>query len=670
MCGIVGFISKTVTDPQQVIRAMSDTLVHRGPDDVGYCLDRQTGLALGHRRLSILDLSPQGHQPMNSHCGRYTVVFNGEIYNFEEIRNRLDHEGQAAGNLWRGHSDTEVLLAAVSAWKVTRALEALVGMFAFALWDRQDRVLHLARDRFGEKPLYYGVFGSTVVFGSELKALVAFPGLSLEIDRNALSMLMQYGYIPSPCSIYSGIHKLEPGTTLSVQVGLDSQPRVRESQSYWSIDRIDLPKRRTEYAARDDKSLIDELHALIKDSVRQQMVADVPLGAFLSGGVDSSAVVSLMQAQSSRPVRTFTIGFDDESYNEARYAKAVAAHLGTDHTELYVTGKDASSVIPRLPEIYDEPFADSSQIPTFLIADLTRKHVTVSLSGDGGDELFGGYPRYSLGDELWRRVKCLPRFARLSTAHILNAFSPESWDRFLRLAIPVRLRSTLSGHRLHRFSRLLDVSDFDTMYSYLVSQWQAEDGVVLGASVGKSARRFGQAGSTEESYFNRMRRFDLRHYLPDDILTKVDRATMAVSLESRAPFLDYRLADFAWALPERVLSRNGESKWILRQVLDRYVPRPLIERPKAGFSIPLANWLRTELRDWAEDLLDNRRLLDQGYLNTKLVRQTWSEHLSGSHDRQAYLWNILMFQAWLSRTQPTWSKQIASGTEVVGNSYG
>ena len=637
----------------EVVLRMSKALTHRGPDDSGYWLNPQSGLALGHRRLSIVDLSPYGHQPMHSACGRYAIAFNGEIYNFSEIKKKLESQHASLAGTWRGHSDTEVMLAAISAWGLESALVSFVGMFVFALWDNHERILHLARDRIGEKPLYYGVIDGAFVFGSELKAITAFSNADLEIDRNAVAALMQYGYVPSPQSIYCGILKLPAASLLSVVVAEPGSYRYGEPKHYWSAHREDLEEHRSQYALRDDASLIEELHSLLQNSVRQQMVADVPLGAFLSGGVDSSMIVALMQAKSSRPVKTFTIGFHEEGYNEAHYAQAVACHLGTEHTELYVTSAEAAAAIPRLPEIYDEPFADSSQIPTFLIAQMTRQHVTVSLSGDGGDELFGGYPRYQFGEGIWNRINSKPKWIRQAASWAIDTLSARTWDQVLNLVLPKHLHNSVSGHRLHRLAQLLKSNGFDDMYRRLISQWQEPNKLVLGLTGAGDHCADPIYSQGEATCLNRMRQFDIAHYLPDDILTKVDRAAMSVSLETRTPLLDHRIVEFAWNLPERVLVRGGQSKWILRQVLDRYVPRKLIERPKAGFGIPLGDWLRGPLRDWAEHLLDERKLHAQGFLDPAPVRRMWQEHLSGIYDRQAYLWNVLMFQAWLEHAHTT-----------------
>jgi asparagine synthase (glutamine-hydrolysing) len=645
MCGIVGFVTPRNVVTSEIITEMASALAHRGPDDSGYWLDQETGIALGHRRLSIVDLSPSGHQPMLSRSGRYVVAYNGEVYNFQEIRADLNSRACSARIPWRGHSDTEVMLEAVEAWGFDEALKKFAGMFAFALWDREQRLLHLVRDRLGEKPLYYGEVAGSFVFASELKALRMFPGAQFEVDRNALAGLLQFQYIPAPACIYRGIRKLEPGATLSVRVA-QGRFDLGASRRYWSID---TGEPREGPTAREGP-LVEELHSLLRDAVKRQLVSDVPLGAFLSGGIDSSTIVALMQAQSDRPVRTFTIGFHEREFNEAQHAQAVARHLGTDHTEFYVTPKETAAVIPRLPEIYDEPFADSSQIPTFLVSRLTRGHVTVSLSGDGGDELFGGYPRYLYGDVLWRRIGRFPRWSRRAGATLIRVLSAKSWDRILGYVAPPSLRTTVTGHRLHRLAEVLKSRRFADLYVRMVSLWRPVDSIVLGAGA-EAAGTNSLEPADGESALNQMRRFDLEQYLPDDLLVKVDRASMSVGLESRAPMLDHRLVEFAWKLPQRFLMRNGQGKWILRQVLDRYVPRALVERPKSGFGAPIPQWLRFELREWAEHLLDENTIRAQGFLDPAPVRRMWDEHLSGQHDRNAWLWSVLMFQAWLEAQQ-------------------
>jgi asparagine synthase (glutamine-hydrolysing) len=638
MCGIAGLLgAPDALDLAAGARRMAAALVHRGPDDEGIWIDSVHGLAFAHRRLAIIDVSPQGHQPMHSATGRYVIVYNGEIYNFEEIRRNLEASGCAP--VWRGHSDTEVLLAAIEAWGFEQTLVRLVGMFALAVWDRHERLLSLARDRIGEKPLYYGEIERSFYFASELKAIRAVAGSGLDIDDSALSSFMQFGYVPSPYCIYRGLRKLAPGHFVHVRPGRGAG----EQQAYWGLGGTAQQRLTAEFAIADDESLLEELHGRLQTAVRLQMVSDVPIGAFLSGGVDSSAVVALMQSQSDRRVRTFTIGFHEKAFDEAPYAKAVAEHLGTDHTELYVSASEAASVIPDLPLIYDEPFADSSQIPTTLVSRLTRQHVTVSLSGDGGDELFAGYPRYAVAERLWRMINRVPRSPRTAAAATLRLLSPQTWDRAL-LALPGEARKVINGQRIHRLSRILAADSLGELYVRLVSHWQPEDDLIRG-QVKRSME--GVEWPAEGLAMRQMRKWDLNQYLPDDLLVKVDRAAMSASLESRAPLLDHRVVEFAYALPDRVLVQGSQGKWILRKVLDRYVPRKLIDRPKAGFSIPLAQWLRGPLREWAADLLSESALKRSGLLSTEKVSSYWLQHQSGSFDRSAYLWNVLVFQTWL-----------------------
>ncbi len=641
MCGIAGFVTWSSGGKiKELINRMITPLNHRGPDDFGVWEDTQFGVGFGHRRLSIIDLTNHGHQPMHSSRGRYVIVYNGEIYNFSQIRTELIKAGLAPK--WQGHSDTEVLLAAIEAWGIHKTLKKLKGMFAIALWDRKEKKLTLIRDRVGEKPLYYGLVQGRFVFGSELKAISIIANNSLQVDRNALVQYMRFGYIPSPDSIYSGIKKLLPGHMLAVGSLTDFQ----KPQPYWSLDTEEQELYRLQLDKYGDKELIDLVHEQLKHSIDLQMNSDVPLGAFLSGGVDSSTVVALMQAQSTQQVRTFTIGFNEKEFDEAPYAKAVAQHLGTEHTELYVTAKDAEAIVPEIPTIYDEPFADSSQIPTTLVSRLTKQHVTVSLSGDGGDELFVGYPRYQLTAALWQKVNGMPISMRKLFAFLLRTFSAQGWDNILGF-LPENKHQVINGHRVHRLAQLLTSSNIGEMYVRLMSQWQPEEGLVLGTE--------GQKWPAvnwllTENNIAAMRRWDVQQYLCDDLLVKVDRASMSASLESRAPLLDHKIVELAFALPDRMLIRDGIGKWVLRQVLDRYVPKQLIDRPKFGFSIPLKDWLRGPLRDWAESLLSPPLLEEQGLLDVTLVTSMWQQHLSGKYDRSTYLWNILMFQAWKSST--------------------
>ena len=645
MCGLAGFI--TLDRPERgtlvhIASSMADTLRHRGPDDSGVWVDPVCGIALAFRRLSIIDLSPAGHQPMHSANGRYVIVFNGEIYNFAELRKELEQSGEAP--VWRGHSDTEVLLALISARGIDRALEQSIGMFSFALWDCRDRVLHLARDRIGEKPLYYGWAGRTFLFGSELKALRVHPQWNADIDRGAIALFMRYNYIPAPHSIFDGISKLTPGCTLALAWGA----REPVLKTYWSARTV--AERGVANPLLDSaESIGAALDTLLRDAIGKQMVADVPLGAFLSGGIDSSTVVALMQAQSMRPVKTFTIGFAEHDYNEAIHAAEVARHLGTDHTELYVTPLQARDVIPKLPTIYDEPFADSSQIPTFLVAQLARSQVTVALSGDGGDELFAGYTRYAFGQQLWRRLSRVPPSIRRSIAAAAKMLSVERWNAIakpLLAVVPAPYRIALAGDKIHKLADVLAHETLDLLYRDLVSHWKPPLNIVLADTEPATALDTTDTRAIDDPVA-RMMLLDLVTYLPDDILAKVDRAAMSVSLETRIPLLDHRVVEFASRIPVTAnLNRHG-AKGILRNVLYRYVPKALVDRPKMGFAVPIDHWLRGPLRDWAADLLDPVRLRREGYLKPELIQQRWQEHASGQRNWHYPLWDVLMFQSWL-----------------------
>jgi asparagine synthase (glutamine-hydrolysing) len=652
MCGITGFLhfgpGPDRDEAQRRLRAMTDTLAHRGPDADGLFLDPESGVGLGHRRLAIVDLSPQGVQPMESASGRFITVFNGEIYNYQELRAELEAAGQAP--VWRGSSDTEVMLALFEACGVGEALARCTGMFALALWDRRERTLFLARDRMGEKPLYYGFGhgpdGPAFLFGSELKSLRPHPALDPAIDRAALAQYLRLHYVPAPRSILKSVRKLPAGTWLAVPASGASRP---EPRAYWTLAGAVEAGLSQPFAGSEEEASRD-LEQALRRTVRGQMVADVPLGAFLSGGVDSSLVVALMQAESARPVRTFTIGFGEAAYDESREAARVAAHLGTDHTELRARPEDGLAVVEGLADIYDEPFSDASQIPTFLVSRLTREHVTVALSGDGGDEIFAGYNRHFWGAALWGRLGGLPPALRGIGGAALRALSPTAWNRIFGLAgplLPGRLRQRLPGYKLHKLADLLPAKDRADFYRRMVSNWQRPELVARDRDPGLPDWPEAPANCTGFTAW--MQFTDAATYLPDDIMAKVDRASMAVSLETRAPYLDHRVVEAAWRLPLSMKVADGQGKRILRRILDRFVPRELIDRPKMGFGVPIDAWLRGPLREWAEGLLEPGRMERQGFLDPAPVRAAWAEHQSGRADHHYRLWNVLMFQAWLER---------------------
>ncbi|MFU8803310.1 MAG: asparagine synthase (glutamine-hydrolyzing) [Bradymonadaceae bacterium] len=641
MCGIAGFWNVRADRYESAIFSMTNALYRRGPDDAGYWVDPSASIALGHRRLSILDLSEAGHQPMFSASRRYVIVYNGEVYNFEELRRRIEDETSETYP-FRGGSDTEVILGAIELWGLERAVEEFVGMFAFALWDREERTLKLVRDRLGIKPVYYGWSGPAFIFGSELKALVAYPGFQAPINRDSLAHLLRYNAIPGAHTIYEGIEKLEPGCILTLR-----DPRTTEVEitRYWAAEEMARRGRACPFIGTE-RQAVDALEELLSKAVGMRMISDVPLGAFLSGGIDSSTVVALMQAHSSRPVRTFSIGFENGGYNEAEDAREVAFHLGCDHTELYVSAEDALAVIPNLPTLYDEPFADSSQIPTFLVSRLAREHVTVALSGDGGDELFGGYNRHLWGPRVWNALKYTPSVMRRILHRAATTVSPQSWDGlFERLGtvLPPGARLRVPGDKIHKLAGLLEAHDADALYELLTSHWRSPGDIVPGAV--DLPRDFSREPDFKELAEKLMFR-DLISYLPDDILTKVDRASMGVSLEARVPLLDHRVVEFAWKLPLEMKIKNGVGKFILRRLLYRYVPRHLVERPKMGFGIPIDSWLRGPLRPWAEEFLSEARLRDEGFFRPAPIRKMWAEHLSGARSWQHELWDVLMFQAW------------------------
>ena len=646
MCGLTGGWSRQrFGDLQDALPRMTDALVHRGPDDDGHWLDEEAGIGLGHRRLAIVDLSPAGHQPMVSASGRWVIAYNGEIYNHPELREDLEATGKAPA--WRGHSDTETLLAAVEAWGVPEALARCAGMFAFALWDRQERALWLARDRFGEKPLYYGWNRGVFLFGSELKALRAFPGFNASVDRRALGLFLSHNAVPAPFSIYQGISKLLPGHWLKLDLATLDRGEVPAPEIYWSASEVARNGIENRFSGSESEAT-DALERLLRNAVGRQMVADVPLGAFLSGGIDSSVVVAMMQAQSSIPVRTFSIGFDEAKYNEAEHAAAVARHLGTDHTELYVTPEDALSMIPRLPHMYDEPFSDASQVPTALVAQMARQHVTVALSGDGGDELFGGYVRYFFAARMWRGLQHVPLPVRKAVSAGITAIPLGAWDRLHQLASPVipsHRRLSLPGDKVHKGAGVLAASSARDLYRGLITQWKP--GELLGEAMQQPVR-FGPPRDGEmPTLAEHMMLEDACHYMPDDNLVKVDRAAMACSLETRVPLIDHNVFEFAWSLPLDYKIKGGKGKHVLRQVLYRHVPEALIERPKMGFGVPIGDWLKGPLKEWAATLLDPGRLRAEGFFNPDPITRKWNEHLAGKRSWTGHLWSVLMFQAWL-----------------------
>ena len=654
MCGLTGFLwdsdSKIGLASVQ-LKSMTEAIRHRGPDDSGVWVDDEAKVAIGHRRLSILDLSSAGHQPMVSKSKRYVIAFNGEIYNHNELRNQLAKLSSYSLD-WSGHSDTETLLMCFEVWGVEQTLSRLVGMFAISLYDINKGSLYLIRDRMGEKPLYYGWNNGIFLFGSELKSLKSFSSFSAEIDRNALALFLKYDYVPSPYSIYKGISKLPQGSYIKISMVSKawSQECLSEPIYYWSMGEIAKSEKDANKSNISDKDAIQKLDSLLTKSIKQQMISDVPLGAFLSGGVDSSVVAALMQKQAIGKVKTFTIGFNEKQYNEAEYAKAVAHHLGTDHTELYVSPENAMDIIPCLPQIYDEPFADSSQIPTFMVSKMARQHVSVSLSGDGGDEIFGGYNRYLIANRAWKSMEKAPLMLRKYFSKGITSISPKTWSGILNgasVVLPASLKITHPGDKVYKLADMLSSRSIDDVYDGLVSHWQNPFEIVIGCT--SPIDEINESIKTLD--FNnpesKMMYLDSITYLPDDILTKVDRASMGVSLETRAPFLNHNVVEYAWQLPFDMKIRNNEGKWILRQVLDKYVPRKLIERPKMGFGVPIDAWLRGPLRDWAESLLSESRLRQEGFFHPGPIRKIWNEHLSGHRNWQYHLWSVLMFQAWL-----------------------
>lgn len=640
MCGLAGFINKSgglgLDGLEATARSMAGTLAHRGPDDKGTWVDPEVGLAFGFQRLSILDLTPAGHQPMVSGNGRWVLVYNGEVYNFADLRRELEDRGIRL----RGKSDSEVVVESCAQWGVEAAARRFIGMFSFAVWDRLERTLYMVRDRLGVKPLYWGQFGNLFLFGSELKALRAHPGWKPEIDRDTLAAYFRHTYCPAPHTIYRNVYKLLPGHILSFR---PENKRIKVS-AFWSVAEAALDGLENPLVLSENEAA-DELDRLLRDAVSRRLVSDVPVGAFLSGGIDSSVVVAAMQACGSAPAKTFTIGFEDAAFDEAKYAKQVAEHLGTDHTEHYITPATAQSLITELPFLYDEPFADSSQIPTALISRLTREKVTVALSGDGGDELFGGYGRYFAGEDIWRRVTHVPVALRSVLAHGIKSLPPKAWTAALAM-VPGRFRPNTGGEALHWYAGALKPGGREEIYRHMVSTWPDPEILVPGAKEHRGSFWRTTPARVKENFLDHMQYLDAGTYLPDDILVKVDRASMAFGLEVRGPLLDHRILEFAWKLPRPMKVRDGTGKWLLRKVLDRYVPRHITDRPKMGFGVPIGDWVRGSLRDWAEDLLSEKRLEDDGWIDTTSVRRCWEEHLKGADVLDSRLWSILMFQSW------------------------
>lgn len=644
MCGLAGFLGFNniqIDNASNIVRNMGAAIIHRGPDSSGIWLDINSEIALVHQRLSIVDLSPAGHQPMESQSKRFIMSFNGEVYNHLELRSKLQASNVQIN--WRGHSDTETLLASIETWGLDKTLKMCIGMFAIALWDRYEKTLYLVRDRLGEKPLFYGNVNGVFIFGSELKSLKAHPAFTGRLNRDAIRLQMRHCGIPSPYSVYEDIYKLKPGHILKVKRGHEPQ-----LDSYWSLDEV-ITQGRTNRFVGSEIDAVNKLDQLLSSSVRQQMCADVPLGAFLSGGIDSSTVVALMQAQSNKAVKTFSIGFDEVGFNEAEHAKAVAKHLGTNHHELYVSHNDALDIIPKLSSIYDEPFSDSSQIPTYLVSQMTKEHVTVSLSGDAGDELFGGYNRYFGTDQWWNKINRLPYWVRNLTAKGLNSVNPNFWNNvgsLISIFVSNNARFKNFDHLIPKYANVLSSKNGSDLYRNFVTHWSEPD-IILNSRDLRT--QLTSSSFQTDSMVELMMGLDTVSYLPDDILCKVDRAAMAVSLETRIPMLDHRVVEFAWQLPLSMKIKNGQGKWILRQVLDRYVPKQLIDRPKMGFGVPIGEWLRGPLRDWSENLLNETRINNEGILNNELIQKKWKEHLSGRQNWQYHLWDILMFQSWLEK---------------------
>ncbi|USE39418.1 asparagine synthase (glutamine-hydrolyzing) [Endozoicomonas sp. SCSIO W0465] len=643
MCGFVGLYSpaKKSDNDFTVLDKMSLSIRHRGPDGSGVWIDRNENIGFAHRRLAIQDLSSAGRQPMLSKANRFVIVFNGEIYNHLDLRKQLE---KVQAIQWSGHSDTETILACFDQWGIEKTLSLLLGMFSLAVWDNKDQTLTIARDRVGEKPLYYGWNNGTFLFGSELKALKKHPDFDAELNRDALSLFVRYGYIPAPYSIYKSINKLEAGSFLIIS---DKQKNGIKKK-YWSFINKATENKQNKFQGADTDA-VDHLESLIRSSISQQLLSDVPVGAFLSGGIDSSLVAAIMQSESNTPIKTFSIGFNEDKFNEAEHARSVAEFLGTEHTEFYVSPSVAMDVIPKLPKIYDEPFADPSQIPTYLVSELARKKVTVSLSGDGGDELFCGYNRYQFATNIWNKVSRIPPGLREPAGKLLGAINPHHLNSAANLFSPGG--NSLIGDRINKGSRLINSSSLENLYVKLISHHQSPTQIVKHSIEPSVLSDYYSTDLTLFSDVERLMLFDGLMYLPDDILVKVDRAAMAVSLETRVPLLDYRIVEFAYSLPTSFKFKNGMSKWPLKQILYRLVPKSIVDRPKMGFGVPVGDWLRGPLKDWANELLDPERLVQEGFLDSVSVSLLWQEHLSGHRNWSYLLWNILMFQAWLDADQ-------------------
>ena len=642
MCGIAGFIDHegfSVKYAKQIGNAMGKAIQHRGPDDSGLWIDKENGIVLSHQRLAVIDLSVSAHQPMVSSSGRYVICFNGEIYNHKDLRSELDLIGKSP--LWRSHSDTETILACIDAYGLKKTLIKLIGMFSIALWDKSAKEVILARDRNGEKPLYYGANGRLLLFGSELKALRAHPKFIPKINRDALCLYLRHNYIPQPYSIYEGIKKLPPGHFVKLK-------KNAVPEEYWSLNQNIISAELNPFEG-SEKEALNALDKLLISTVKGQMQADVPLGAFLSGGVDSSLILALMQEQSSRPIESFTIGFNDKEFNEAPFGKEVAKYLGTKHNELYISSKTAREVIPKLPKIFDEPFSDSSQIPTFLVSEMAQKQVKVCLSGDGGDEVFGGYNRYTWANSFLSKQVNIPKPFLAFVAKLITGLPPSVWNKLLKPALlvtPQKFRYSNIGDKLHKIAKVLNCSSLEEFYLLLISHWNFPESIVIQGKEPKTILTSEGKIPDKLSNEEQMMFYDMVMYLPDDILVKVDRAAMAVSLETRAPFLDHRVIDLACQLPLAMKIRDGTNKWCLRQLLYKRVPKNLIERPKMGFGVPIGDWLRGPLRNWAEYLLAEKRIIQSGYFQNLEIQKKWKEHLSGEKNWQYDLWDILMFESW------------------------